>query len=136
MFAKSDVEFYKCKAMLIQVMFSEAFPDPPTLIWWERGGLWYKHEPLLSIEQCHAPCSISVVSMGIVVINCIRSANYFSHDCRFTSVLWVAFYCVTHCAMVLVCVHALKRLVLLSNSEARMHVIFMQCRKFMQFELI
>ena len=35
-------------------------------------------ESLHSIEQCHATFSISVVSMGIVEINCIRCANYFS----------------------------------------------------------
>ena len=32
---------------------------------------------LLSIKQCLAPFSTSVVSMGIVVINCIRCTNYF-----------------------------------------------------------
>ena len=29
-------------------------------------------------EQCHASFSILVVNIGIVVMNCIRSANYFS----------------------------------------------------------
>ena len=41
--------------------------------------------PLLSIKQCHGPFSTAVVSMGIVVINCIRCPNYFFQDCRPTA---------------------------------------------------
>ena len=76
--------FYKKKkplsldAMLIRVMLSEALPDHPTLIWWGLGKVVVKaRTPLLSIKQCHAPFSTAVVSMEIVVINCIRCTNYF-----------------------------------------------------------
>ena len=62
-------------------MLSEGLPDPsPTFIDGDgKGPKDYenKREPLLSIEQCHATVAISVVSMGIVVINCIRCANCF-----------------------------------------------------------
>ena len=43
-------------------------------------NLWWFNKfwgPLLSIEQCHASFSILVVNMGIVILNCIRCANYF-----------------------------------------------------------
>ena len=66
-------------AMLIHVKLSEALPDHPTF------GLWQKQEPLHSIEQCHTSFSILVVSMRIVVINCIRCANFFFGDHSFIS---------------------------------------------------
>ena len=36
---------------------------------------------MISGEHCHASFSISVVSKGKVVINCIRCTNYFFRDC-------------------------------------------------------
>ena len=41
-----------------------------------RSTLW-KGRSLLSVEQCYTPYLISVVSMGIVVIICNKSSNYF-----------------------------------------------------------
>ena len=48
--------------MLIQVMASEALSDHPTFERYDK-----KRKPLLSIDTCHAPFLISVVSMGIAV---------------------------------------------------------------------
>ena len=72
-------------AILIWVMLSQTLPDSSTLIWWGWGRIMVKERTsLLSIKQCHAPFSTSVVSMGIDLINCIRCANHlnFFHDCR------------------------------------------------------
>ena len=54
--------------------------DPQRCLMGWGGGEDYdksKNLSVLSIAQCDAPFSISVESMGIVVINC----NYSSHDC-------------------------------------------------------
>ena len=42
-----------------------------------REGLLKEQEPLLSFKQCHVSFSILVINIKIVVINCIRCANYF-----------------------------------------------------------
>ena len=53
----------------------------PTLTDEERGYHDKSEKHLLSIEWCHAPFLISMVSLGTVVIYCIRCGNYFFHDC-------------------------------------------------------
>ena len=68
------------------ICWSESCCQKPCQIpqhWFDGGGegLWWNWEPLLSIELSHAPFSISVVSMGIVVNFASDVPNIFFQDC-------------------------------------------------------